>query len=192
MVLLLCFLLPFLLPSLLLVRWLDCSLQVCIETADVSVSRRRLGPSMKFSAENHRGRGTAVPAVACIALQVVGRMQTTCRAAAVAAVVSHLATLLFITVSATTITIFLTAIAIAITITITIAIAITITITIIIIIIIIISISVSVSVSVSISIRIRITNIISNITKFFAITSTSRRQRELDLVYLRALAVRPA
>ena len=67
-----------------------------------------------------------MPAVACIALQVVGRMQTTCRAAAVAAVVSHLATLLFITVSATTITIFLTAIAIAITITITIAIAITI------------------------------------------------------------------
>ena len=126
MVLLLCFLLPFLLPSLLLVRWLDCSLQVCIETAVVSVSRRRLGPSTKFSAENHRGRGTAVPAVACIALQVVGRMQTTCRAAAVAAVVSHLATLLFITVSATTITIFLTAIAIAITITITIAIAITI------------------------------------------------------------------
>ena len=126
MVLLLCFLLPFLLPSLLLVRWLDCSLQVCIEAAVVSVSRRRLGPPTKFSAEDHRGRGTAVPAVACIALQMVGRTQATCRAAVAAAVVSHLATLLFITVSATTITIFLTAIAIAITITITIAIAITI------------------------------------------------------------------
>ena len=64
-----------------------------------------------------------MPAVACIALQVVGRMQATCRAAAVAAVVSHLATLLFITVSATTITIFLTAIAITIAIIIAITIA---------------------------------------------------------------------
>ena len=54
-----------------------------------------------------------MPAVACIALQVVGRMQTTCRAAAVAAVVSHLATLLFITTSATIIAIFTIAITIA-------------------------------------------------------------------------------